>query len=153
MFLLLSPERVIQPVTEAPARGVAHLPKLCGAAAPLPGPDIFAPGLDTLAGIQVDPPADFKIVLQADEAHRHLFRALDVLAVRLAAVPLPNNGGQLGHPGIRHLGTLHANGLFDHLDGLLLLALLRPELMLCHQFPGLQKCRLGVLLVGAGGQS
>ena len=66
-----------------------------------------------------------------------------------AAVMCGNERGEVNRPRRRELRAGDAHTLLNHLLVLLRLNILRHELMLRHQTPGLQQRGFGFLLVGA----
>ena len=148
MFGLLLLESGRQPAAEAPAIGIAHLPKrLCGIF--LLGTDLPASACDAIIGVEKRQLAELEIVLHADKPDLRNLAAVCMAPIWPAAVMRGNERGEVNRPRRRELRTGDAHTLLNHLLILLRLNILRHELMLRHQTPGLQQRGFGFLLVRA----
>ena len=149
MLRLLSLERILQALAKAPAVGVHRLAVGSAIIPRVPLDLALACRSNAVVGVEENPLADLEVVLQADEADGRRLVALALPIDCAATVVVGYHRREGGRPGVRHGCTLDVGEVLEDLLVLLLLALLRGELVLCHQLAGLQERGLGLRLVGA----
>ena len=111
------------------------------------GTDLPASARYAIIGVEKRQLAEFEIVLHADKPDLRNLAAVYGTPIGPAAVMCGNERGEVNRPRRRELRAGDAHTLLNHILVLLRLNILRHELMLRHQSPGLQQRGFGFLLV------
>ena len=148
LFFLLA-ESSRHATGEAPSVGVALLTVGPGRVAGVPLDVGLDGGHHAVVGVEENPLCNLEVLFQPHQANPVRLAASAPVPVGPAAVVLRDDSGEGDGPGVRHSGASDVQDLPDdfHLVGLN--DLFRPELVLSHEFAGLEQRGLGLVLIRA----